>query len=289
MDKPLFSDAARAAAFAESLETISLGKPLHYFQTTRSTNDLALEAARSGAAHGTVFIADQQTGGRGRSGRSWHSAPNRGLLLSVIVRPREIAPADLGWIPLLAGLSVARAVQSCCGLAATIKWPNDVVIPADHAPGWRKLGGILCESSLTPGAPEQSFAVIGIGLNVNHTLEDFPPQPKAPPTSVLLETKKHGDRRAILAELLRELEDTLLVLEQGGGESVRSRVLEALQSWWTVNALLTINPQPGDISNERLEGVFSGLDEYGRLRLHVLPGSGERTFADAEILGMRKL
>jgi len=288
MHCPLFED-IEAATFARTLDTAAVGKNLTYLPTTRSTNDLALDAARAGAAHGTVFIAEQQTGGRGRSGRHWHSPPNRGLLLSVIVRPREIAPSDLGWISLLAGLACARTLCEC-GVAATIKWPNDVIVPSDESPGWRKLGGILCESSLTPGIAAQNFVVIGIGLNLNHAREDFPPQPKAPPSSVRLETGKAADRQNVLAGLLRRLEASLVLLEAPHGRGqLHAEVQSALKSWWTPERLLTINPQAGDVSTLRVEGTFIGLDEFGRLRIRALHDGAELTLADAEILGIRPL
>ena len=287
---PLFETDEDVRHFAAALPTQALGKPLKFVPTTRSTNDLALEAARAGAAHGTVYIADQQTGGRGRSGRSWHSPANRGILMSLIIRPRAIAPSDLGWIPLLAGLACARALRESAGVSATIKWPNDVVLPGDETPGWRKLGGILCESSLTPGAPTQNFVVIGIGLNVNHVVEDFPPHAKAPPTSIRLETGKEANRRSILAALLCELEASLHLLETPHGrEQLQASVDAALKSWWTSDRLLNLNPQAGDASDVRIEGTFAGLDTFGRLRLYVLPSGDTQTLADAEIIGIRAI
>jgi BirA family biotin operon repressor/biotin-[acetyl-CoA-carboxylase] ligase len=130
-----------------------------------STNDEAKRLARQGAPGGTAVVAGAQTAGRGTRGRFWHSPPGLGLYMSIIIRPPI---PDLVGLPMRAALAVRGAVRAAPRGAAAGEPPNDLVI------GGRKLGGILCESAFEGGGPE--FAIVGVGLNVDHGPEDFPPE-----------------------------------------------------------------------------------------------------------------
>ncbi len=131
-----------------------LGRPRLHLRVTDSTNARARELAAAGAPHGTLVTAGLQTAGRGRQGRSWSAPPGRALLGSIVIRrPRAL-------LPLAAGVAVAEVV----GGAAQVKWPNDVLV------GGRKVAGILVE-----GRPQEDWAVLGIGVNVALSPEDFPP------------------------------------------------------------------------------------------------------------------
>jgi len=125
-----------------------------------STNDRVKELARQGASHGAIVLADEQTGGRGREGRSWSSPPG-GLYLSVLLRPVQVAA---GLLPLAAGLAVAEAVAAEAGVTAELKWPNDVVASG------RKLAGVLSEAST--GGSGLEWVVVGIGVNVASVLPE---------------------------------------------------------------------------------------------------------------------
>ena len=139
---------------------------IHYFDAIGSTNDEAKARAASGAPHGTVVIARQQTGGRGRMGRSFHSPAGLGIYLSVILRP-ECAPAVLMHLTCAAAVAMCDAVEAAAGFRPGIKWTNDLVS------GKRKLGGILTELSLNANGTV-NYAVVGIGINCLHTPDDFP-------------------------------------------------------------------------------------------------------------------
>ena len=143
-----------------------VGREVHVFSETDSTNDLARRAGEGGAAEGIVFFAETQRRGRGREGRAWDSPPGLGLWFSVLLRPA--APRGR-WPRLgaLAALAVARGVKEAADLRLGVKWPNDLLLPDG-----RKCGGILVETT-----PE--FAVVGIGLNVRHAAADFPPELRA--------------------------------------------------------------------------------------------------------------
>jgi BirA family biotin operon repressor/biotin-[acetyl-CoA-carboxylase] ligase len=159
--------------------------------STGSTNADLLAA---GGPEGQVLAAEEQTAGRGRMGRSWVSQPGAALTFSVLLRPEPVPAGRRGWLPLLTGVSVARAVRAVTGLAATLKWPNDVLV------GGRKLAGILAEQA-ADGA-----VVIGVGVNVTTPADALPSGPGGlAGTSVAIEGGK-ADRQPLLAEILRQLE-----------------------------------------------------------------------------------
>lgn len=148
---------------------------VHLFARVRSTNDAARGLADGGAPHGTLVLAEEQTAGRGRSGRAWDSPPGVGIWMSMVARP-DTLPAP-GLLPILVGLAAAEAVDPFVRPAATqVKWPNDL-----HLAG-RKVAGILCEGSWDGARP--GAVVVGIGLNVLHTPDDFPEEVRGTATSL---------------------------------------------------------------------------------------------------------
>ena len=163
--------------------------------STGSTNtDLAGRAA-AGAPEGIVLAAEEQRQGRGRMGRRWLSPARSALMVSVLLRPAEVAPARRGWVPLLAGVAAATAVRRVTGVPAVLKWPNDLLV------GDRKLAGILAEQS-------GDAIVAGLGVNVSTTRAELPePTPGSlPATSLRLEDATSLDRSALLIALLGQLE-----------------------------------------------------------------------------------
>ena len=141
---------------------------IHYFDTIDSTNTQAKRLAAAGAPHGTVLIAGHQTGGRGRMGRSFHSPAGLGIYLSVILRP-DCSPGELMHLTCATGTAMCDAIEAVAGFRPGTKWINDLVHRS------RKLGGILAEMSLSASG-QVNHAVVGIGINCNHSPEDFPPE-----------------------------------------------------------------------------------------------------------------
>lgn len=173
-----------------------------------STDLLALLAADPAWADGGLLAAEHQDAGRGRAGHTWTTPPGSALTFSLALRP-AVPPAHWGWLPLLAGLAVARAVRSTTGLAAGVKWPNDVLVPAaDRAdlPGWgryRKVVGVLAEVAPGGGAGTAGAAVVlGIGVNVGQEPDELP-VPSA--TSLRAAGAPHADRTTVLVAIVREL------------------------------------------------------------------------------------
>jgi BirA family biotin operon repressor/biotin-[acetyl-CoA-carboxylase] ligase len=164
------------------------GRPYRYAEVTPSTQRLL----RTDDPEGAVAVAEEQTAGRGRLGRSWHAPPRTSVLLSVALNP-PVPPARLPELSLVAGEAVAAAIATQTRVAATIKHPNDVLV------GGRKVAGVLAESS-------EGRVVLGIGVNANQTEDELPQKAQTAPTSLRLETGRVVDRAALLAELLIRVE-----------------------------------------------------------------------------------
>jgi BirA family transcriptional regulator, biotin operon repressor / biotin---[acetyl-CoA-carboxylase] ligase len=159
---------------------------------TGSTNADLLDWAARGLAEGAILVAEEQTAGRGRLGRSWVSPPGAALTFSVLLRPDRIPPARRVWLPLVAGIAATTSIRMLTGLDAAVKWPNDVLI------GGRKVAGILTEGA-------GNAVVIGIGINVSTAPEELPAGPGGlPPTSLLAEGVPVS-REILLIEILRSL------------------------------------------------------------------------------------
>lgn len=188
-------------AIRTNLATRTFGRTIHLLDKTPSTNSAALALAQEGAEDGTVVVADQQTAGRGRLGRGWHSPPGGNLYCSVILR-RTGGAEDrshwLSWVPLAAGVAVVHVVRNLTRLRPSLKWPNDILV------GHKKVGGILCEGTGTNQA--SACIVVGIGINVNTDPHAFPDELREQATSLAAEAGRPIDRPKLLTALLLELE-----------------------------------------------------------------------------------
>jgi BirA family transcriptional regulator, biotin operon repressor / biotin---[acetyl-CoA-carboxylase] ligase len=177
-----------------------LGREIHLHERLDSTNREAMTVAQAGACHGTLVLADAQTSGKGRMARTWFSPPGLNIYASVIVRiPMDHSRTAtwLSWLPLMAALGAAEAIETVAALRTAVKWPNDLLV------GERKLAGILCESGTSPGSG--AFQVIGIGMNVNGILTEFPDDLRKTATTIRQETGGLVDRNRLVAQLLRSL------------------------------------------------------------------------------------
>lgn len=173
------------------------GHRLIHLETVDSTNSYAKRLAQQGAPSGTVVIADHQSGGRGRLGRSFSSPAGAGLYFSLILRP-NCAAESLMHLTCAVGVAACEAVQTACGLLPDIKWTNDLVV------GKQKLGGILTELGISSVNKAVEYAIIGIGINCNQSIEDFPPDIRAIATSLHL-CGYECDRCALAAALIEQL------------------------------------------------------------------------------------
>lgn len=241
-ERPVLSAAAVQAALAAA------GSGWHdvtVVAETGSTNQDLLAAAQRGAAEGTVLVAETQTAGRGRLGRSWQSPPRTALLFSVLLRP-AVPPARRGWVPLLAGVAVATALRELTAVDAQLKWPNDVQL------GGEKLAGLLAEQA-------GPAIVAGTGLNVHATRGELPPGA----TSLALHGADQAGRAGLLAGLLAELERRYLRWAAGhDGDPTDSGLRDDyLRLCATIGRQVRVSLPGG----QELTGTASDVDEAGRL------------------------
>lgn len=237
---------------------------VQHFASIDSTNRAALEAAQQGARSG-VWVADEQTAGRGRGGHAWHSSPGDGLYVSALVAPELPAHRAID-LALAAGLAAQQAIDESCGVGVDLRWPNDLMLNG------RKCGGILVETaaeasascSTAPSAALLRYAVLGMGINVNHT--DFPPDLRPIATSLRLEYGGEFGlplaRQPLLMALLRALDHQIALLEQEAhgalqGPDLLDRFTAA--STWVRGKRVHVPEQGG------YTGTTAGLDQRGFL------------------------
>ena len=228
---------------------------LHHFYKIGSTNTAAMAAAAEGAPEGSVFLAEEQTEGRGRGANSWQSPRSTGIYCSVLVRP-TLPPSDVLVLSLAAGLAVRAAIQQVDSrVSADLKWPNDVLIDGE------KVCGILTE--MNAEATRVRYIVVGIGINVNQT--SFPKELQA--TSLRLVTGSEWSRVELVAALLKSVdrEYRRLLEDSSARESILRRFAES--SSWVQGKAVRIEE-----NSSAFEGTTEGLDSRGFLRVRTQAG-----------------
>ncbi|MFQ6616971.1 MAG: biotin--[acetyl-CoA-carboxylase] ligase, partial [Fidelibacterota bacterium] len=195
-----------------NLETRILGRDIEYFVRVESTNREAMELLGEGAREGTVVVTDTQTAGRGRHNRVWFSGPGKGLTFSVILKPGLSGPAT-GVISLMGAVAAAETIERL-DLTPRVKWPNDLLLMD------RKCGGILVEARFQGNV--MSSAIMGIGINVNETDDDFPEDLRPGTISLLIAKESPVQRELVLAWILNSLERWYDRLKSGDSGSIIS-------------------------------------------------------------------
>ncbi len=225
---------------------------------TSSTNDVAREQASKGAKAGFLVAAARQTKGRGRLGRSWESPPERGLYVSLLLRP-SLSVAQAGQLTILSSVAMVDAIEAVSCLRPQIKWPNDLMI------GGRKLAGLLIETE--PKGSRLAFAVIGMGINVRHDAEDFSPEVRSLATSLYLATGHLYRRADLLVALLHAFEKRL------------SNPFAEVREAWAASSLTLGQQVTLTTVRGRKYGQAVGLDESGALLLRGDSGEVETVTA----------
>jgi BirA family transcriptional regulator, biotin operon repressor / biotin---[acetyl-CoA-carboxylase] ligase len=229
---------------------------LKLLDTVVSTQEEAKKLAEEGAPEGIAVIAEEQTGGRGRMGRKWHSPRGKGIWMSVILRPK-LPLLTTPQLTLLAGVAVCRAIRQAAGVEAGIKWPNDLLVSG------RKVCGILLESSLSEG--QLQYCIAGIGIDVNLAEEDYPDFLQGVGTSLMIERGGEPvDRTGLAGTVLAELEKLYTLYLEQGFEPIRE-LWESLSV--TLGRRIALNTAGG-----RREGRATGLDSDGALLLQDAAG-----------------
>jgi len=255
-------DTLLPAEIRQGLGTSVIGCKIVCLQETGSTNAVAFRMAEEGAPEGTTVIADSQTGGKGRLGRVWASPPGVNLYCSILLRP-QIQPMEASQLTFLSVVALARAIEKLTPLSPRIKWPNDILIEG------KKVAGLLNEMSAE--TDKVNFVVLGIGVNLNMTIDEFPAELRHPATSLYLESGVRVRRTDFARCLLQELDSIYGTFLREGYGPVRS---EWLQRSRLAGERVTVS------NNDRVTvGRVSGIDEYGALLLEVDDGTTVQVLA----------
>lgn len=245
-----------------------IGREILFLESVSSTNTVAMEMASKGCAEGTIVMAETQTAGKGRLGRIWISPPGRNLYLSIVLRP-SISPRDATALTLLSAVACTSAIRRSTAVEATIKWPNDIIV------GDRKLGGILTE--IKADIDRITYAVVGIGINVNLTPADMPDEIKAIATSVIEQTGEPCSRTELAAEVIREFGKWYGLLMTKGKQVV-------IDEWLSLSSTIGKHVLVS-AGNVLLEGSAEGIDDEGLLILKLADGTHRKISAgDVTIL-----
>lgn len=229
-----------------------IGRNIISLGTVDSTNVFAMDLGEKGALHGTVVVADCQTKGRGRMGRTWVSPAGVNIYMSIVLRPPFKAQDSL-LLTVLAAVACCKALRDSGGGGVSIKWPNDLVS------GGRKLGGILTETKFMAG--KILFAVLGVGINVNSGPADFPPDLRPIATSLMIETSRTYSRTALTGAIINEIDywyDTLV-----------KKGREPLLREWRVLASTLGKSVIVKAEGEAFTGIAEDIDDEGMLLLRM--------------------
>src|SRR5436190_637521 len=245
------------------LHTNTIGKSLYHFYTVDSTNAFALRLLEHGyrVAEGTVVIAESQTAGKGRLGRSWHSERESGLYVSMVLYPK--APPSLApLLTLVTTIAAHNAVEKATHLDVDIKWPNDLLI------GGKKVCGILAE--MQAEVDRIKMMIIGVGINVNH--ESFPDEIAGRATSLRLASGRPQSRIEILVDFLEEFESLYLTFEQRGPRAI-------IDQWTRLSSFANGRKIQINDGVRTIAGVTRGLNPLGALRVEQADGRTEEVYS----------
>lgn len=254
-------DVISEAEISSLLKTCWAGNRVIYFDEVDSTNNRAKDSGERGGIHGTLFIADRQSAGKGRRGRTWSSPPGESIYMTILLRP-SITPSRAPMLTLVMGLSVAEAVREVTGADAKIKWPNDIVINK------KKVCGILTE--MATEMMYVNYVVIGVGINVNQ--RQFPGELAGMAASLCGETGKVYRRSEIIAAVMERFEKNYETFLVSGDLSGLKKAYDAV----LVNCGQEVKVlEPG---NEYI-AVAEGIDQVGELIVRLPDGQRKRVFA----------
>lgn len=243
-----------------------IGKNLIYYDIVDSTNNIALKLSET-YPDGTVVLADCQTKGKGRLGRSWFSPPGSNIYLSIIIKT-SIEHRKLNLLTFMASIASALALRNCTNLDVSIKWPNDLLVSK------KKIGGILTELKFNKNV---LVAILGIGVNVNIDVEQFPEEFRSLSTSIKNETKNIYSREELIIGILNELDKWYKAYTQNNIEAI-------FEEWKNLNA--TFGKEVLVFSEGKtFKGIAEAIDRDGFLLLRLPAGNIKKIISgDVRIL-----
>ena len=239
-----------------------IGRDIRVFEQTTSTNDVVEKLARDGVKEGVVVFAESQTKGRGRLGRKWMSPGRKGLWFSVLLRP-DLRPQETTQLTVAAATAIRRAIHEQTGISAEIKWPNDILIRG------KKVVGILTE--LSAELDRVKHVTLGVGVDVNLSVGEFPAELRKIATSLRIESGKPVSRDALATAILRELDRDYARVCAGRFADVADE--------WEEHCTTLGQPVVISIGERKIRGRAESLDDDGALRLRTEHGHLERIIA----------
>ncbi|WP_299737932.1 biotin--[acetyl-CoA-carboxylase] ligase [uncultured Rossellomorea sp.] len=249
------------------LQTKTLGRVIHYEESVQSTQRIAHVLAGDGAAEGTLVIADEQTAGRGRLMREWHSSKGTGIWMSLILKPL-LPPQKAPQFTLITAVAVVQAIEEATELHPQIKWPNDILIDG------KKVTGILTE--LQAESDKINSIIIGIGMNVNHTKEHFPDELQTIATSLAIEQGDTLSRSEIVQKVLERIEALYSIYMKEG--------FTPIKLLWESYAISIGKKIRARTINGTIEGRALGITDEGVLKIEDTTGTVHQIYsADIEV------
>lgn len=249
------------------LRTTKLGQHIHYFDRVESTQKVANDLANNGAVEGTIVVADEQTMGRGRLARQWHSPKYTGIWMSLILKP-NLPIHKAPQLTLLTAVAVVQAISEVAGISAEIKWPNDILVSG------KKATGILTE--MQAEADGIHSIVIGIGINVNQDAEDFSEDIREIATSLSIESGKKHQREEMICSVLDKIEKLYNVYITSG--------FSPIKTLWESYAVSIGKQITATTMNSKIRGIALGITDDGVLLLKDDHGQVHSIYsADIEI------
>ncbi|MFH5781227.1 biotin--[acetyl-CoA-carboxylase] ligase [Heyndrickxia oleronia] len=232
------------------LKTSKLGSMIQYLDTIDSTQKVAHQLAQEGCPEGTIVVAEEQTNGRGRLTRHWHSPKFTGIWMSIVLRPK-LPPFKAPQFTLITAVAVVQAIEQLCDLQPEIKWPNDILIKG------KKVTGILTE--LQADSDKIHSIIIGIGINVNQTREDFPEELHSVATSIAIENGGKLSRSILIQQILANLEKYYQIYLDKG--------FAPLKLLWEIYAISIGKDIIARTVNEVIAGKAIGISDEGVLKI----------------------
>lgn len=255
-------DSLTAANIHKHLQTERYGRTVRYLETCDSTQPIAHQLVQDGTPDGTIVVAEEQVGGKGRMSRPWVSQAYKGIWMSVILKP-ELSPQQAPQITLVAAVAIVQAIEEVTGLVAQIKWPNDLLING------KKVTGILTELQADPD--QVKAIILGIGLNANHDQSEFPEELKSIATSLKVESGVHVNRAELVAVILKYVEQYVALYVEKG--------FLPIKQLWEKYANTIGKHVRAVMPRETIEGTAVGITEEGMLELKLVDGTIRKIYS----------
>ena len=233
--------------YQKYLHTETLGCELIFQPQTNSTNEDAWEYSQNSSGHGSLFLTDNQTGGKGRRDNKWVSTPEKSLTFSFILHS-ELELEKMGLLPLLTGISIVKGITAATAIQTGLKWPNDIMLNE------KKMGGILIESKQTGHG---LGVVVGVGLNINENAQDIPHTLRNNAISLAMFSRQTHSREQILSAILNEF------------ETLYNNQMDSIIPLWTDHCIHQDREVSFHSEKGKQQGIFQGISSLGHAEIQI--------------------